>query len=218
MKSMLVMGGVLVLSGCATNSLYFGAYTRVGIDASADGAGIGAKSAAVTIARPKEDGTAFDVIGHSDVDVSFNEAIIHEVVATGEAAKCAAAKDRSLAVKTQDGLPKMGRVIFGSSVSWSLVELNWNNASAPPGLLFGYKRSTGIKLPIVKDTVGSVFADISINTTDYATSTNEHGSKTKGTRSKHTFATGDAAVIRASSPESVERLNGGDKSIKGCNG
>jgi len=95
-----VVGGLL-LSGCASNdALYFGSYTRVGIDASVDGIGIGAKNAALNITPPKKEGGAFDVIGTSDIDIAYTNAVVKEVIAVGEAAKCAARKKTSLEIKT----------------------------------------------------------------------------------------------------------------------
>lgn len=170
MKYLIILG-IVVISGCTSNkSLYFGTYTRIGIDASSDGAGIGAKNAALNITPPKEGGGAFDVLGTSDLDIAYTNAVIKEVVAVGEAAKCAARK--TPVAKTVEAYTKsspepsaVGPIIFGTYSSWSLLDLSWGGATST-GINFGYKRGTGVKMPIVNDSVGSVYASISVNTTD----------------------------------------------------
>ena len=209
--------GTILISGCASNSsLYFGTYTRIGIDASTDGAGIGAKNAALNVTPPKKDGSAFDVLGTSDLDIAYTNTVIKEVVAVGQAAKCAAIKkpvasDVATFTKSSPEPSAVGPIIFGTYSSWSLLDLSWGGATST-GINFGYKRGTGVKMPIVNDNVGSVYASISINTTDnglIAEKTN-----IGGTRNKHTFATGQAAIIKAS--EESKALNGGDVSYAGC--
>lgn len=204
------------LSGCASDSLYFGTYTRVGIDASTDGAGIGAKNAALNVTPPKKDGTAFDVLGTSDLDLAYTNVVIKEIVAVGDAAICAAQKSkpagaaRALA-EPADAKPAVGPVIFGAYTSWSLIDLSWGGATAT-GINFGYKRGVGVKLPIVNDTVGSVYASVSVNTTDQETVAER--TNIGGTRNKYTFATGSAAIIKAA--QEAKALNGGDASYEGC--
>ena len=213
----LVVLGIILISGCTSNkSLYFGTYTRVGIDASTDGAGIGAKNAALNITPPKEDGSAFDVLGTSDLDIAYTNAVIKEVVAVGEAAKCAARKapvaDSVESFTKASSEPNaVGPVIFGTYSSWSLLDLSWGGATST-GINFGYKRGTGVKMPIVNDSVGSVYASISVNTT--ADDTIAEKTNIGGTRNKHTFATGQAAILKAS--EEAPALNGGDSSYAGC--
>jgi len=214
----LVLIGTLALAGCATDSLYFGTYTRVGIDASKDGAGIGAKNAALTIAPPKKDGTAFDVLGTSDIDIAYTDVVIKEVVAVGDAAKCAAmtskASGGNAAAQIQSEQaqpPAVGPVIFGAYTSWSLLDLSWGGATAT-GINFGYKRGVGVKLPIVNDTVGAVYASVTVNTTDGETVAPK--SNVGGTRNRYIFATGSAAVTKAA--QEASSLNGGDSSYAGC--
>jgi len=215
----LVLIGALALSGCASDSLYFGTYTRVGIDASTDGAGIGAKNVALNIAPTKKDGTAFDVLGTTDLDIAYSDVVIKEVVAVGDAAKCAAMKNKAAGGKTADQLikldaaqpPAVGPIIFGAYTSWSLIDLSWGGATAT-GINFGYKRGVGVKLPIVNDNVGAVYASVSVNTTDGETVAPK--TNVGGTRSKYTFATGSAAIIKAA--QEASSLNGGDTSYAGC--
>ena len=125
---------VLFFTGCSNDALYFGTYTRAGIDASTDGAGIGLKNAALNIARTREDGRAFDILGSMDMDMGYTYVIIDEKVAVGDAAKCAAMKEHSVDAKEQfmDGAerPAVGPVIFGAYTSWSLVDLSWGGAGA----------------------------------------------------------------------------------------
>ncbi|HDZ07847.1 hypothetical protein [Pseudohongiella sp.] len=216
MKYKIILLAILI-SGCASNkSLYFGTYTRIGIDASSDGVGIGAKNAALNTAPAKKDGGAFDVLGTSDLDIAYTNTVIEEVVAVGQAAICAAQKApvadnvkafTELLPKPSEG----GSVIFGTYSSWSLLDLSWGGATST-GINFGYKRGTGVKMPIVNDNVGSVYASISVNTTDddlVAPKTN-----IGGTRNVHTFATGEAAIIKAS--EESRALNGNDAAYAGC--
>ena len=211
----IVLIASFALTGCASDSLYFGTYTRVGIDASTDGAGIGVKNAALNIAPTKKDGSAFDVLGTSDIDLAYTDVVIKEIVAVGEAAKCAAQRSKPADAKsvsaTADTTPAVGPVIFGAYTSWSLVDLSWGGATAQ-GINFGYKRGVGVKLPIINDTVGSVYASVSINTTD----SDAVAAKTNvgGTRNIYTFATGTAAIIKAA--QEAKALNGGDASYEGC--
>lgn len=212
---------VFLLAGCASNdSLYFGTYTRIGIDVSADGAGIGAKNAALNITPPKKEGGTFNVLGTSDLDIAYTDTVIKEIFAVGEAAKCAALKTATFTLtdlklflsKSDDDEPAVGPLIFGTYSSWSLLDLSWGDATSI-GINFGYKRGTGVKMPIVNDKVGSVYASISINTTDQ-NHVDAPKSNIGGTRNKHTFATGEAAIIKAS--QKASSLNGGDISYKGC--
>ncbi|SFO67456.1 hypothetical protein SAMN03159304_04562 [Pseudomonas sp. NFACC24-1] len=217
MKALVPIGTlVLMLAGCGTDSLYFGTYTRVGIDASSDGAGIGAKNVALNIAPPKKDGTAFDVLGTSDLDMSYTDVVIQEVVAVGDAAKCAAMKNKAsggnVAIQSQDAQsPAVGPIIFGTYSSWSFLDLSWGGATAT-GINFGYKRGVGVRIPIVNNTVGAVYASVSVNTTDGETVAPK--TNIEGIRSRYTFATGSAAVIKAA--QEAKSLNGGDQSYAGC--
>lgn len=70
-------------AGCTKDAIYFGTYTRVGIDASTDGAGIGLKNSALNIARTREDGRAFDMLGSMDMDLGYTYVIVDEKVAWG---------------------------------------------------------------------------------------------------------------------------------------
>ncbi|UMZ14266.1 hypothetical protein I9018_11505 [Pseudomonas sp. MPFS] len=207
------------LTGCTSHSLYFGTYTRVGIDASSDGAGIGVKNATLNVTPPKKDGSAFDVLGTSDIDLAYTDVVINEVVAVGDAAKCAAMKNPSVAPQALAKIrslndpqpPAVGPVIFGAYTSWSLLDLSWGEATAT-GINFGYKRGVGVKLPIVNDQVGAVYANVSINTT--TSDTVAPKTHIGGARNVYVFATGTAALIKAS--QEAPRLNGGDKNYAGC--
>lgn len=203
------------IAGCSTNdSLYFGTYTRVGIEASTDGAGIGAKNAAFNIMPPKDDGSAFDVIGTSDIDIAYTQTVIKETFAVGKAAVCAASKEvliDSASLEDEEEVPSVGPIIFGTYSSWSLLDLSWGDSIAT-GINFGYKRGTGVKMPVVEDHVGSVYASISVNTTTGETIAPK--SNIDGTRSIHTFATGTAAIIKASQEANI--LNGNDNTYNGC--
>lgn len=206
----------LSLAGCSSNnSLYFGTYTRIGIDASTDGVGIGAKNAAINVTPPKSDGTAFDVLGTSDLDIAYTNTVIKEAIAVGEAAKCAARKKPKAEMETsllgaEPEPAAVGPLVFGTYSSWSLFDLSWGDAIAT-GINFGYKRGTGVKMPIVNDQVGSAYASITVNTTDSVNTVAK--SNINGTRSKHTFATGKAAIIKASQEAGV--LND-DENYAGC--
>ena len=217
MKELLLIP-TLMLAGCASNdSLYFGTYTRVGIDASSDGVGIGAKNAALNVTPPKSDGTAFDVLGTSDLDIAYTNTVIKEIVAVGEAAKCAAsikprAELEAALLATASEPAAVGPLIFVTYSSWSLLDLSWGDATATAtGINFGYKRGTGIKMPIVDDQVGSAYASITVNTTDSDTVADK--SNISGTRNRHTFATGQAAIIKASQEAKV--LNDNEE-YEGC--
>lgn len=214
MKTLFCAALLVALTGC-TNSLYFGTYTRVGIDASADGAGIGGKNATLNIAPTKKDGSTFDVLGTSDVDLSYSDVIISERLAVGEAARCAAVKspslDRATIMAGTEKPPTAGPVIFGTYSSFSLVDLSLNN-SVSPGITFGYKRGTGLRMPVENDEVGSAYASISVNTSDKGATHTQ--SAIGGIRNKHVFATGTAALIKAS--EDAPALNGGNNAFKGC--
>lgn len=205
----------LGLSGCANDdSLYFGTYTRIGIDASTDGFGIGAKNAALNKTPTKKNGEAFDVLGTSDLDIAYTNTVIKEVIAVGEAARCAARKKsipevEASGFKDIDEPPIVGPLIFGTYSSWSLLDLSWGDAIST-GINFGYKRGTGVKMPIINDQVGSAFASITVNTTD--NSTVVAGSNINGTRNTHTFATGRAAIIKAS--QEAKALN--NNNYDGC--
>ena len=88
MKRTIVISALtaIFLSGCA-NKVYFGTSTRLAIDFSSDGAGIGYKNAQMAIVPPKENGTEYSVLGNSDVDISLSKIRIDEEFATGLAAE-----------------------------------------------------------------------------------------------------------------------------------
>jgi len=231
----LIAASSLMLCSCVTdNALYFGSYSRVGIDVSSDGAGIGVKNATLNVSAPKENGGAFDLLGQNDTDLSFKDAVIRETVAAGPAAICAAKKEKDPAVESQQvrkARSKPGKIYFGTYTSFSLVDLNWGG-SPSPGINFGYKRGVGLRLPVVDDSVGSAFASIEINTTDEDRTVAPAGvlasdqptdtgagpeqipkTQIKGVRSRQIFATGEAAVIKAAQFAGV--LNG-DATFNGC--
>jgi hypothetical protein len=204
------------LAGCPSKALYFGTYTRVGIDVSQDsgGAGIGVKNIALSIAPPKKDGTAFDVLGTSDIDLGITDLAMSEIVAIGPAALCAAgASDRATlaAAAVAPNAKSHGPLIFSAATSWSLLDLSWGDATGA-GLTFGYKRTVGIRMPIVSDTVGAAFAKVTINTTS-TTHGEAEKSEIGGTRSKFVFSTGQAAVIKAG--QKATEVNGGTATV-GC--
>jgi hypothetical protein len=200
-------------AACGHDSLYFGSYTRVGIDASATGAGVGVKNAALNIAPPKSDGQLYDVIGTTDMDLGYTYAVINEEIAVGDAANCAAQKQRSTHVDAlSDGGKTSGAVVFGAYTSWALLDLSWGDATSK-GIHFGYKRGVGVRVPVREDSVGAVYANTMLNTTNKAalgTPKSEFG----GARYSQTFATGKAAIIKASGRSA--QLNGGDNSYAGC--
>lgn len=95
MRKKLAIGALaMTLAGCSTDGLFVGTYTRVGIDASKDGAGagIGVKNIAVAVAPTKENGDAYNILGKTDIDLAFTDFALFEIVATGEAAECASGK------------------------------------------------------------------------------------------------------------------------------
>lgn len=223
----------LFLSGCANKDLYLASYSRVGIDGSTNGAGIGAKSGYIKVSPTKPDGSPYTVLGSSDIDVSITNVIIEEVLATGMAAICAANKktdpalvaptdkinafilekmeDRSISV-TQGKSPTL---IFGSYSSWSLIDLSWAEASSQ-GINFGYKRSTGLKIPTPSgsEDIASVYAKVTVNTTS---DKGQYTTRINGIRNTHTFATGAAAIIKASRNANIlSGLAASNQSGLGC--
>ncbi len=216
---------ILTMAGCS-NALYFGTYSRIGIDASTDGAGIGAKHSEIVVSPTKSDGSAHDVLGRADHDLSLISAVIDEEFAVGEAARCAAARVVSQqdaakgfvaidpndpsTISEVDGQENT-KLIFGAHTSYSLVDLAWGE-SAVRGINFGFKRSVGVRMPIKDDSLGSAYTRIRLNTLSASelNDPNEPGyappdpnnpgppvSRTGGVRTKSVFATGVAAIIMA---------------------
>lgn len=217
---------LLILNGCS-NNLYMSSYTRVGIDLSEDGVGIGSKNATINTAPTNSKGEAFDVLGTIDLDIKTTGIILKEVVATGLASECASYEmPNDPTEKNNEALTKFvtisnnkfinsenneaGILFFGSYTSWSLIDLSWRQATGS-GLNFGYKRGVGLKMPVKNDSIGSVYADLSLNTTEEGDE--ETKSKIEGYRSIQTFATGRPAIIKAS--RNSERLTN-NALIKGC--
>lgn len=200
----------VLLCGCA-KSLYFGSHTRIGVDASAGGAGIGFKNSILNITPTKESGEAFNVLGSADADIAYTGLILHEIVAVGEAAICAAKKSNENENLPTDPPPDaigkgpsaLGPVIFGVNTSFSLLDLSWGNGTTQ-GVNIGFKRDVGVRMPIVENHVGSAYAEIFINTTNQGKA--ESKSAIGGTKSSYTFATGEAAIIKASKKADV--ING----------
>src|SRR5688572_2608315 len=195
MQKLCFLLAAICLSGCS-HSIYFATHTRVGIDASTDGAGIGGKTAAIAYAPPKKDGSAFDILGYSDIDASYKDTVMDEEFAIGAAAVCAASTAAKMEVLQAAAEEKASPLIFGSYSSFSLVELSWGN-SVSTGITFGYKRGAGIRMPIGKDDkIGDAYARVTVNTTD-TDRDNALKSNLGGIRYMHTFATGKAAVLKA---------------------
>jgi len=216
----LFLVSLLFITGCQSKDvLYFGTYTRVGVDASTDGGGIGVKNAAFNITPQQEDGNVFSVLGTSDIDVSYFDTVINEVFAVGDAAKCASSKIALADPQDALGISQQSNslikpIVFATYSSWSLVDLSFGNATAV-GINFGYKRGTGVKMNVVNGKVGSVYSSTSVNTTSNSATENiAPKSNISGTRNKHVFATGDAALIKAS--QEAPKLNGGDSNYQGC--
>lgn len=147
------------------------------------------------------------------MDLGYTYAVINEEIAVGDAANCAAQKIKSTPVaQLSDGGKTSGAVVFGAYTSWALVDLSWGDATSK-GIHFGYKRGVGVRVPVHDDSVGAVYANTMLNTTDRA-SLDTPKSEFGGARYSQTFATGKAAIIKASG-RSTE-LNGGDDSYAGC--
>lgn len=201
-KNLTLVAAIFSLAGCSTpNALYVGTYTRVGIDASQNGAGggIGFKNVAMTIAPTKSTGEAYDVLGTTDVDLALNNLVLVETVATGEAAVCASGKS-ALAVLVKNVTAKTpkppGPLIFLADTSWSLLEVSMGEA-AGPGISFGYRRTVGIRMPIKNEKIGSSYASVSISTLAIDHTSTAKKTEVSGTRSVYTFATGEASVNMA---------------------
>lgn len=218
MKLLVLLCMYSLMAGCSSTSesLYFGTYTRVGIDASTDGVGIGVKNSTVQITPPKKDGSSFDVVGTSDIDLGYTYAIIEETVAVGAAAVCAskAQTEKSVTevVSNQRSSTEVvyDSVIFGAFTSWSLLDLNVGANSPSQGINFGYKRGVGVKMPIKDDKVGSIFAKITVNNSKSDRVSQPYDG---GTRTVQTFATGIPAIIMSSR---ASKAITGDDSVEGC--
>lgn len=180
------------LSGCA-NKVYFGTATSLAIDFSSNGAGIGYKNSQMAIVPPKENGTEFSVLGSSDIDISLSKIMIDEEFATGEAAEYASQDNLS----NQNLNTTHGNLLFGAYTSVSIIDLNFGVTNPFQGATFGYKRATATIIPIVDDSLRSVYAKTSINSEQYDAQTNPCGTKTDGLRFVQLFATGKAAVTLA---------------------
>jgi hypothetical protein len=203
---------VCAATGCSHDSLYFGSYTRIGIDASATGAGIGVKNAALNISPPKSSGELYDVIGTTDIDIGYTYAIINEEIAIGDAANCAASNKKIDLNSFADTGKTSGAVVFGAYTSWALFDFSWGDATSK-GIHLGYKRGVGVRVPVQDDKVGAVYANTTLNTTNDVSFVNIKSSQ-GGTRYSQTFATGKAAVIRAAGR--ATSLNGGASGYDGC--
>jgi len=205
MKRTIVISALtaIFLSGCA-NKVYFGTSTRLAIDFSSDGAGIGYKNAQMAIVPPKENGTEYSVLGNSDVDISLSKIRIDEEFATGLAAEHAS-QTKAL---TRESNAVHGDLLFGAYTSVSIVDLNFGVTNPFQGATFGYKRATATIIPIVNDSLRSVYARTSINSESYDADTNPCGSKTDGLRFVQLFATGQAAINMAKQNEgSLSKAN-----------
>ncbi|MBL4673541.1 MAG: hypothetical protein JKX81_14875 [Arenicella sp.] len=209
MKRTIVVSTLMAifLSGCA-NKVYFGTSTRLAIDFSSDGAGIGYKNSQMAIVPPKEDGNEFSVLGSSDIDISLSKIMIDEEFATGKAAEYASQDDGS----EKDLNAAHGNLLFGAYTSVSIIDLNFGVTNPFQGATFGYKRATATIIPIVDDSLRSVYAKTSINSEPYDAETNPCGTKTDGLRFVQLFATGKAAVNMAKQNQtSLETVGSNDK-------
>lgn len=205
----------MALTACASNSLFVGTYTRVGIDVSQQGAGagIGIKNVAMTVAPTKDSGEAYDVLGTTDTDLALTNLVLHEVVATGEAAICASGNGDVRALQRQliKGQPQPP-LIFVAASSWSLLEVSLGDATGP-GISFGYKRTVGIRMPIKNEKLGSAYASVSISTLEKDHSSRARKTEIEGTRSVYTFATGKASLQMAR--QYVQQITN-DKNAEAC--
>lgn len=181
-----------ILSGCGS-AVYFAGYTRVGIDASVDNVGIGVRQAAVTVSPPKKDGSAHDIVAQTDMDLSLGDVVISQEVAVGDAAKELTALPNSDRSNLRSDEKDPTSLFFGAFTSWSLIEINAGN-SASPGIMFGFKRATAVRMPVIDDKIGSAYAQIQINTTPNDVRGVAPSALPGGVRNSYKFATGQPAI------------------------
>ncbi len=205
---------LFILTGCASNAVYFGTATNLGIDISSESTNIiGYKNTQIARVPPTQKGDAFSVLGTSDVDLSLTDVAIYERFATGEAADCAAsANARAAALTPPTGL---GSLIFGSYTSISFIDFNFGATNPFVGGSMGYKRATATMIPITNDKLRSVYAESSVNTIKTADGADPAvASRTGGMRFVQNFATGKAAMIRAKA--NVKKLTGDNSAVSTC--
>lgn len=189
------------LSGCA-NKVYFGTATSLGVDFSADGAGIGYRNAQAARVPARENGMEFSVLGSSDIDLSLSQIYIDEEFATGKAADSLSMPKSARSITEP---ATHGDLLFGSYTTASFIDINFGATNPFQGATIGYKRATATMIPIVKDNLRSVYAKTVINSEPWDPATNPCGTKTGGIRFVQLFATGQAAInIAVDNKESLQ--------------
>jgi hypothetical protein len=163
-----------------------------------------------TLVPRKTNGEAQPVFGGLDADVNFwrGNHIIREAFATGDAADIASGaknfSDTSACPPEGTGGTPSRSLFFMSGTTYGL-HINLGEQATPPNLVLGYQRHTATIIPVQspEQKAGSVYADVSINTTEPEAVANGNVtgltnapaafSNLKGTRIRQFFATGLAA-------------------------
>lgn len=227
---LLVLLAYLSLSSGCSRRMIFVTHTSLGLNVSGT-AQIPNKVALdysryeASIVPRMKNGEAQPVFGGLDADINFWEGkhIIREAFATGDAADIAAhstqhdapkvenAKGRSNECNTKlHGKPgKPGRSLFFMTGTIYGLHINLGEQATPPNLVVGYQRHTATIIPVQSSAqrVGSVYADLSIATTEPTPAKDSSASESntprptfsrlEGTRIRQFFATGEAAKTLA---------------------
>lgn len=214
---LMFLGLIVVLlsgSGCSRR-LIFATHTSLGLNISGTAqmpnkVALDYSRYEVALVPRQTNGEAQPVYGGLDADISLlrGNHIIREAFATGDAAEVAAEAKSFNEVKGQatEGKGTPTRALFFMSGTTYGVNMNVGEQATPPNLVVGYQRHTATVIPVAtpEQRVGSVYADVAINTTDPEDVRAPDGaaapapspapaSAIRGTRIRQFFATGLAA-------------------------
>lgn len=213
MKKTIMVGFMSILvAGCASNNLYFGTATSVGVDvvgtpASPVSASLAYKRTEVTFSEQEKGKQPYSVLGALDMNVDFFAGtIVVQHFATGEAAEYAAlvVAPGLPAVPPALSVPPVQQNTEGCTddenskflfVTGTSIGVDFDASKADPHALIGYKRVENAYIPVCKKlgSVGSVYSNIKFD------SKSDTQSKFfSNTHISQSFATGKAANIMAS--------------------
>ena len=213
----------ILLSGCASNSLYFGTSTDISLNVSGAGAvpskiSVGAKREEIAIVPNKKSGQAHSVYGSLDANLTWvNGQVIKQVFATGCAAINSTDMDMNDAcADKKSNNNSMGRLYFGTRTIIGIdigVGIGQTSGESS-GMVLGYNRKEAAIIPVdlsSDDEANSVYADISIvhsqpknraAATEMGVDAKDIPGEAGGVRISTKFATGEAAIALTKMPMS----------------
>ena len=206
--------GLIVQTGCAPR-LFFATKTSIGLEVSGtsqmpDKVSLSTSRYEGAIVPRSANGEPYSVYGGLDADMKWfpPKYTIRQTFATGKAAQIATEVPQPTAAGAASNQTSQAPLFFVTDTSFGL-KISAGKQDVSPTLLLGYKRVEGTIIPVDKleSEARSVYADITINSSQNETGITTDFPNNNGVRIKQSFATGKAADAAARKPAVQEALD-----------